>query len=126
MTERIMRNYTKRKTNGNNPSSRQVHIEFIHSTASAVAIAGTFNDWRPEATRMVLLSGGRWRKDLVLPPGRYEYLFVADGQWVPDPRAVEAVPNPFGGVNSILRVPRASEAIHEKTPSHIDGFGDKA
>jgi hypothetical protein len=28
----------------------------------------------------------------------------ADGHWVPDPLAQETVPNPFGGMNSILKV----------------------
>jgi len=37
-------------------------------------------------------------------PGRYEYLFVVDGQWLPDPNAKESVANPFGGRNSVLRV----------------------
>jgi hypothetical protein len=31
-------------------------------------------------------------------------LFVADGRWLPDPFAKGAVPNPFGGVNSLLTV----------------------
>ena len=43
-------------------------------------------------------------KELILPPGTYEYLFVADGRWLPDPLAKGAVPNPFGGVNSLLTV----------------------
>jgi hypothetical protein len=42
--------------------------------------------------------------DLAVQPGRHEYLFVVDGQWVPDPKAPETVPNPFGGRNSVLVV----------------------
>jgi hypothetical protein len=53
---------------------------------------------------MIALDHGRWAKDLVLPPGHYEYCLVVDGQWRPDPRAQETVPNPFGGRNSIRRV----------------------
>jgi len=82
-----------------------VHVEFRHPGATAVAIAGTFNDWRPEAAPMVGMGEGRWLKDLVLPSGKYEYLFVADGQWVADPLAEETVPNPFGGVNCVITVP---------------------
>ncbi len=81
-----------------------VQVEFNHPTAEAVAIAGSFNEWRPEATRMVAVGEGRWLKELVLPPGTYEYLFVADGQWLPDPRATKTVPNPFGGVNCVFEV----------------------
>lgn len=93
----------------NNPSPGQspakpVHIEFTHASATAVAIAGSFNEWRPQATPMIRLDDGRWVKELVLPPGTYEYCVVVDGAWVSDPRANETVPNPFGGQNSVLRV----------------------
>ena len=47
---------------------------------------------------------GVWSAEIDLPPGRHEYLFVADGAWMADPVA-EAVPNPFGGVNSVISVP---------------------
>jgi hypothetical protein len=53
---------------------------------------------------MIPLGHGCWMKQLVLPPGVYEYRILADGEWVSDPHAVETVPNPFGGLNSILRV----------------------
>jgi len=90
------------KMNGN--KTKAIRIEFSHLTAQTVKIAGSFNDWRPEATRMIPLGNGRWRKELALPPGAYEYLFVADGQWIADPFAEETVRNPFGGVNSVMRV----------------------
>jgi hypothetical protein len=38
--------------------------------------------------------------------GIYEYCLVVDGSWIPDPLALEHVPNPFGGKNSILEVNR--------------------
>lgn len=86
-----------------------VHIEFSDSVAESVAIAGTFNDWRPEATPMVAVGAGRWVKDLTLPPGSYEYCLVVDGgKWLPDPQARELIPNPFGGRNSVLKVAKSS------------------
>ena len=84
--------------------AQRVHFEFNYPAAESVFIAGTFNDWRPEATPMIPLDQGRWAKDLALPPGDYEYCLVVDGQWKPDPQAAETVPNPFGGMNSIRRV----------------------
>lgn len=87
---------------------RPVHLEFMHPTATKVCIAGAFNDWRPEATPMVLLGQGRWVKELVLPPGVYEYRLVVDGEWMPDPRVSETAPNPFGGMNSVLKVTECS------------------
>jgi putative sigma-54 modulation protein len=54
------------------PSIQSVPIEFNHATATSVGIAGTSNDWKPEATPMVPLGDGRWHNDLALAPGVYE------------------------------------------------------
>jgi 1,4-alpha-glucan branching enzyme len=97
--------HDRNKHRGDGRTSRLVHFEFYHPTATAVAVAGTFNDWRPQATQMVPLGSGQWRKELVLRPGQYEYRFVVDGEWIPDPLAKVSSPNPFGGINSILAVP---------------------
>lgn len=85
-----------------------VRLEFKHPTAAAVGIAGTFNGWQSESAPMVAVGEGRWLKELVLPPGRYEYLLVADGRWMPDPEAGETAPNPFGGQNSVMLVPNGT------------------
>jgi 1,4-alpha-glucan branching enzyme len=98
-----MKKQTKHN-NGNGNITQRIRIEFTHPTASEVAIAGTFNDWRPDATRMVRLGDGRWSKELALSPGTYEYRLVVDGAWMVDPRASETAPNPFGGMNSVLKV----------------------
>jgi len=99
-----MRKNGRHKTNGNGKTASALRVEFSHPTAVAVAIAGSFNDWRPEATQMVTLGDGRWIKEVVLPPGTYEYCLVVDGHWMPDPLARETVPNPFGGLNSVVHV----------------------
>jgi len=80
-------------------------FEFSHPTAVAISVAGSFNDWRPGAAPMISLGAGRWIKAMTLPPGTYEYRLVVDGKWMCDPRATETTPNPFGGSNSVLRVP---------------------
>jgi 1,4-alpha-glucan branching enzyme len=82
----------------------RVRFEFSSPAAESVFIAGTFNDWQPRVTPMIALGEGRWVKDLALPAGDYEYCLVVDGRWMPDPKATETAPNPFGGVNSIRRV----------------------
>jgi hypothetical protein len=38
--------------------TKAVHIEFKHATATAISIAGTFNDWRPGVTSMISLGDG--------------------------------------------------------------------
>ena len=85
-------------------AGKHVQLKLHRPTARSVCIAGTFNDWHPTVTEMIKLSDGQWAKELVLAPGVYEYLFVADAEWIPDPAAVQSAPNPFGGVNSVLRV----------------------
>jgi hypothetical protein len=34
---------------------------------------------------------------------------VVDGVWMPDPLAIETAPNPFGGVNSVLKTEEMRE-----------------
>jgi len=79
-------------------------FELHHDSASNVFIAGTFNDWDPTRHALVRGEGGNWRLELPLGPGRHEYLFVADGCWMPDPGSAESVVNPFGGHNSVRTV----------------------
>jgi 1,4-alpha-glucan branching enzyme len=94
------------------PELVPVRFEFTHPSATTVCVAGTFNHWQPEAKTLHPAGGGRWHKEAELPPGTYEYRFVVDGQWIPDPLAKETVPNPFGGRNSVLRVASSPEEAH--------------
>lgn len=84
-----------------------MRLELTRPQARQVFVAGSFNDWQPTATPLQPTGDGRWAVQLSLPPGRYEYRFVADGEWVDDPNAKEVVPNPHGGANALLVVPRA-------------------
>lgn len=88
------------------PHPEPVCFEFNHPTARAVSVAGSFNGWRADAKPLHPLGEGRWVKETVLLPGTYEYCLVVDGVWMPDPRAQDSVPNPFGGRNSVLHVTR--------------------
>jgi 1,4-alpha-glucan branching enzyme len=84
--------------------NQRVHLEFTAPKAKEVFVAGSFNDWHPAVAPMIPLENGKWAKELMLPPGRYEYRFVVDGEWVDDPTAGERVSNPFGGANAVLEV----------------------
>ena len=86
------------------PQTVPVRFEFTHPTATTVSVAGTFNEWQPEARTLHSTGTGRWWNEIALAPGTYEYCLVVDGQWMPDPLAKETVPNPFGGKNSVLKV----------------------
>jgi hypothetical protein len=82
----------------------RVVLELVNPAAKRVFVAGSFNNWQPEQTPLAPAGNGRWAGDLKVRPGRHEYLFVVDGQWLPDPNAKESVQNPFGGRNSVLTV----------------------
>lgn len=83
---------------------QSVQIEFRDGKARQVCLAGSFNDWNPTAMPMLHMSHDRWVKELSLPPGRYEYRFVVDGEWVSDPTGNDYMPNPHGSHNSVLVV----------------------
>ncbi len=83
--------------------AQTVRVKFIHQMATKVCIVGAFNDWRPEVTPMISLGDGRWIKELVLPPGVYEYQWVVDGKWMPHPPASKTTANRLGRVNSTTK-----------------------
>jgi 1,4-alpha-glucan branching enzyme len=87
-----------------------VRIECRDGKAQQVCLAGSFNDWNPTAMPMLHISHDRWVKELSLPPGRYEYRLIVDGQWTCDPAAAEQVSNSYGEFNSVLNVPPKSAA----------------
>jgi 1,4-alpha-glucan branching enzyme len=108
------KNHDNAKTGGS--PLQPVRFEFTDATAHTVCVVGTFDNWRPDAKPMHPLGGGRWVKETVLPPGDYEYCLVVDGKWMPDPLARETVPNPFGGVNSVLKVSSPAQASPLASP----------
>jgi 1,4-alpha-glucan branching enzyme len=111
-----MRTTSKHTKTTGGPVPQKIRIEFHAEHAQQVRLAGTFNDWRPDATPMLALGDGRWGKELMLPPGRYEYLFLVDGEWESDPTAPEQVPNPYGTHNSVLDVPGPAPATKGAEP----------
>lgn len=85
-------------------AARWVRFELVAPDAQSVFLAGSFNGWNTKATRMVRLHDGKWVKELWLPSGRQEYLFVVDGRWTADPKAKAQAPHPFGGCNCVVDV----------------------
>jgi hypothetical protein len=69
-----------------------------------VSLSGDFNGWSPEATHMKRHDDGHWETTIELAPGRYEYKFVRDGEWMPDLLARENVLNLHGTLNSVIQV----------------------
>ena len=84
----------------------QFSLKINDSKAHTVAIAGDFNGWNPQANILEDPEGdGIWTGTLKLEPGRYEYMFVLDGEkWLPDPNALRYVKDGFGNRNAILEI----------------------
>ena len=106
-----------------NPASRQpaaarpatvlVRLVVLQPSANTVQVAGDFNGWNPALTPLEQTSNGAWSVTLPLRPGRYEYMFVVDGnQWIADPFAVELKDDGFGSRNAVLdvRAPARAES----------------
>jgi chromosome partitioning protein len=72
--------------------------------ANSVQIAGDFNNWQPEKTIMRKAGDGTWQVRIPLAKGIYHYRLVVDGQWQQDPWNEAAEPNPYGGMNSVIKV----------------------
>jgi len=85
-------------------NSQPVEFIFNQPEAKAVALAGSFNNWDPKRMPMRKDPSGKWHTTVTLSPGRHEYRFVADGQWVSDPNAKEFIKNSFGTTNSVMSV----------------------
>ena len=84
----------------------QFSLKINDNKAHTVAIAGDFNGWNPQANILEDPEGnGIWTGTLNLEPGRYEYMFVLDGEkWFPDPNALRYVKDGFGNRNAILEI----------------------
>ena len=74
--------------------------------AEEVFLAGDFNEWQADSKdyRMRKFKGDVFKKKVKLKSGRYEYQFVVDGNWWPDPENQERCPNPYCGENSVKSV----------------------
>lgn len=71
-----------------------------YTDAGNVVLAGSFNRWSQNEFLMEKTVDG-WQMDIVLPAGQYEYKFIVDGRWMPDPQNPLAV-GEGDFVNSLL------------------------
>jgi hypothetical protein len=87
------------------PSAVLVRLVIVQPGARSVEVAGDFNGWNPARTPLDEVSAGAWAVTIPLEPGRYEYMYVVDGQqWIVDPFAVELTDDGFGSRNAVLDV----------------------
>ena len=86
------------------PKTLSVSFALHKPDAKRVSLCGDFNGWSPTATPMKRHNDGHWETTVALAPGRYQYKFIVDGEWIADPAAQKNVPNEHGSLNSVVEV----------------------
>jgi 1,4-alpha-glucan branching enzyme len=72
--------------------------------AKTMQIAGDFNNWQPGKNQMRKAGDGTWQARIPIAKGTYRYRFVVDGKWQHDPNNSSTEPNPYGELNSVVKV----------------------
>jgi glycosidase len=91
-------------------ASAKKEVRFAYTgEAENFAIKGDFNAWNPSLTQVTRTAAG-FEIQLMLDPGRYQYLFIVDGVEMKDPSNPDSIGNGSGGWNSFLEIPRPEAA----------------
>lgn len=85
-------------------AKHEVILDFQELNGADLKIAGDFNDWVPDQGVRTISINGSIKKVFTVTPGAHEYRLIIDGVWQPDPTNPNKVPNPLGGINSLLNV----------------------
>ena len=84
--------------------AKLAQFSFYAPSAKKVCVVGTFNNWDIKALTAKKDSKGNWLAKASLKPGKYEYKFFVDGNWVNDPKCTRCVPNGLGSNNCTVEV----------------------
>jgi len=85
--------------------TRRVVLSVQADPESVVYLAGSFNNWDPQAKPMTdKKKTGLFSASVMLPPGSHEYKFVINGTWCVDPTNSDWTQNSLGTLNSVLVV----------------------
>jgi hypothetical protein len=82
--------------------------------AKRVILSGSFNNWSVNELLMNRTEKG-WELDYAIPSGTYEYKFLVDGMWVPDPANQYSVGS-GNYLNSILTIQPTHTFVLDKYP----------
>ena len=77
-------------------------VVFRVAGARSVAIAGDWNEWRPDSLERV--DASHWRADLTLAPGAHRFSLIVNGHTWMVPRGVATLPDGKGGKVGLLIV----------------------
>lgn len=89
------------------PAPHAVPVRFLlHAPRAArVSLVGDFNAWSAQDHLMADTNeNGVWTVTVPMRPGRYQYKFVVDGEWITDPDASAYTSDGFGSQNAVLSI----------------------
>ena len=85
-------------------------FQFRHATPGPVYVVGDFCHWQHTHLPMRQAGDHEWILMLRLPPGTYQFRYLAAGEWFTDYAAFGACRNHLADFNSVLRVPKVVAA----------------
>ena len=85
-------------------SNRRVTFRLKAPSVKEVILMGDFNNWDANSHPMEKGENGVWKVSIMIPPGKYEYKLLVDGQWRLDSGNKQTVPNSLGTENNVLTV----------------------
>jgi 1,4-alpha-glucan branching enzyme len=82
--------------------NKRIGFQILAPEAKKVLLSGTFNEWSEICDPMKKDKSGVWKKTKMLSQGTYEYKFIIDGEWIPDPGCCDMALNQYGTLNSVI------------------------
>jgi 1,4-alpha-glucan branching enzyme len=101
-----------------NSAKQKVTFAYVAPAAQSVLVAGDFTGWQQAPLPLKKGAKGVWKLAISLPPGRYEYRLIVDGEWHDDPQCPVRNPNQFGGENCVC-------IVNAPTPARATAPGEK-
>lgn len=87
------------------PVEREIVFKLEAPESAMVQIAGDFNEWVPESLHFTESQGRPlWHKTISLRQGSYEYKYLVEDRWIPDPDNETTAADAYGGVNSVINI----------------------
>jgi 1,4-alpha-glucan branching enzyme len=84
--------------------SGKVKFFWRNPSAHRVYLVGDFNRWDEHSHPMRKMADEKFELALDLPPGQYQFKYLADGIYWNDPDADDYVDNYWGSEDSVIRI----------------------
>lgn len=87
------------------PRGKRVTFAYQARPGLAVYVAGDFNNWQPNTKQLSDAKGnGEYIVRCLIAPGRHEYKFVVNDEWILDPANDNRACNERGDWNNVIIV----------------------